>query len=252
MTKLAGKVAIITGAAQGIGAAFAEALAGAGAAVLLADLADAGPVAAAIRATGGRALAVRADVTDGASVAAMVASANSEFGAAHILVNNAAHGRVGRMKRVTDITSEDWHRLMAINVGGVFECVRAVVPTMRDQGYGKIINLASAIFWTGPEQMAHYVASKGAVIGFTRAIAKELGEFGIRANCLAPGLTLSPGVLADPVLSGPAAAAQRRARALGRDQYPSDLLGALLYLAGPDSDFVTGQTVVVDGGGVMH
>jgi NAD(P)-dependent dehydrogenase (short-subunit alcohol dehydrogenase family) len=252
MANLAGKVAIVTGAAQGIGAEFAQALAAQGAAVMVADIADPQPTVAAIRRAGGQALGMVADVTDSRAVAAMVARTVADFGGVHILVNNAAIGREGRMNKVTDITSEYWHRLMAVNVGGTFECVKAVVPVMRAQGYGKIINLASGVFWSGPVNLAHYAASKGAIIGFTRSIARELGGDGIRANCLAPGLTLSPGVQADPVLSGASAAAQRASRALPRDAYPADLVGPLLYLAGPDSDFVTGQVVLVDGGSVMH
>jgi NAD(P)-dependent dehydrogenase (short-subunit alcohol dehydrogenase family) len=249
-TRLAGKVAIVTGAAQGIGAVYARALAAAGAAVSLCDLHEPHAVVAEIVAAGGRAQGSVVDVTDAAAVRSLVEATGAAFGGLDILVNNAAlFGGLARQPFL-EIRSEEWDRVMSINTRGVFECARAAVPAMRARGGGKIINISSSTVLTGTPMLLHYVASKGAVIAMTRAMARELGEHNIAVNCLAPGLTMSEAVKSGPFAVNAPMALQMRA--FKRDQQPEDLVGPLLFLACADSDFVTGQTYVVDGGGFMQ
>lgn len=248
MKRLDGKVAIVTGAAQGLGATFARALAGAGARVCVCDVLDPAPVVAQIAAGGGTALARVVDVTDRAAVDAMVRATEEAYGGIDVLVNNAAYEGSPVPKPFTELTDEDWERTLAINVRGTFACVRAVVPGMRRRGSGKIVNLTSALVFRGNTGMLQYLASKGAILAMTRGLARELGDDGICVNALAPGRTLSEaarrkGAGGESVLS---------LRALKRDELPEDLIGALLFLASPDSDFMTGQTLVVDGGAVTH
>ncbi|WP_256579176.1 SDR family NAD(P)-dependent oxidoreductase [Pseudomonas sp. VI4.1] len=197
MSRLKGKVAIITGAAQGIGATYAQALAAEGAKVVLCDLKAPDDTAAAIRNKGGTALAIACDVTDGAAVQAMVEEAVAQFSGVHVLINNAALFATLELKPFEQTSSAEWDRIMAVNVRGSFECAKAVMPVMRRQGYGKIVNIASATAFKGAPMMAAYVASKGAVIALTRSIAREVGDAGIRCNCLAPGLTMSANVQAN-------------------------------------------------------
>ena len=250
--RLEGRVAIITGAAQGIGAVYAHALADEGAAVVVSDLLDAGPVAEAIRQAGGRALALKTDVTDPASAQSMVADTVKAFGAIDILVTNAALFGNLSLKPVTEIDSSEWDRVMAVNVRGVFECVKAAVPEMQKRKYGKIVNIASGTVFKGSPLLLHYVTSKGAVVAMTRCLARELGDDGIRVNTLAPGLVMSDNVIANPAWKGAIVANNIASRAIKKDLYPSDLTGTLVYLCSAESDFVTGQVVVVDGGSVMH
>ena len=248
--RLSGKVAIVTGAAQGIGAVYARALAAAGAALSVCDLSDPKPVVDAIVAAGGRAIGTVVDVTDAAAVAGLVRATAQAFGGIDILVNNAAlFGGLARRPFV-EIPSDEWDRVMAINTRGVFECTKAVVPAMRERGGGKIVNVSSSTVHTGTPMLLHYVASKGAVIAMTRAMARELGEYGIAVNCLAPGLTMSDAVKSGPFVAAAPMAAQMRS--FKRDQQPEDLIGPLLFLTSSDSDFVTGQTYVVDGGAFMQ
>lgn len=249
---LQGKVGIVTGAAQGIGAKYAEALAAEGASVVLADIIDAQGAAQSIIDQGGQALAVKCDVTDPVAVKEMAAAALARFGRIDILVNNAAlFGKVTR-KAFDQIESAEWDRMMAVNVRGSFECVKAVAPAMRNQKYGKIVNIASGTVFKGAPMLLHYVASKGAIVAMSRSLARELGEDGIRVNTLAPGLTMSENVLANPDWNGTAAAGTVASRAIKREATPEDLCGTLVYLCSPASDFVTGQVLVVDGGAVMH
>ena len=252
MNRLAGKVALVTGAAQGIGAAYATALAAEGAAVVAVDIAEPRQTVAQIEAAGGKALALVCDVTDADAVAAAVAKTVKEFGGLHVLVNNAAlFGRLA-LKPFEQISSAEFDAVMAVNVRGVFECCKAVLPQMRAQRYGKIINVASGTVFKGTPMLLHYVTSKGAVIALTRCVAREVGADGIRVNCIAPGLTMSDSVRANPAWAEALIDANTAARALKREAEPADMIGTVLYLASPDSDFVTGQTIVVDGGSVMH
>ena len=247
--RLRGRTAIVTGAAQGIGATFARALAGEGAAVCLCDVKPVDALVAEISAAGGRAAGALADVTQPAEMESLAALAEERFGRIDVLVNNAALFSGLPLGPFWEIPSADWDRVMAVNTRGPFECVRAVLPAMRRQGYGKIVNIASGTVFKGSPLLMHYVASKGAIVAMTRVMARELGEFGIGVNAIAPGLTMSENVQA---MYGPQyRAANVASRCFKRDETPDDLIGVLLFLASADSDFMTGQVVVVDGGSVM-
>ena len=252
MSSLVGRVAAVTGGAQGLGAEFALALAGAGASVMVGDLASTASTCDAIRAAGGNARGVSLDVTTTTSVEMFVAEAVSAFGRLDVLVNNAAISGTIQLSALTDVTSYEWDRVMTVNARGTFECIKAAVGPMKERGYGKIINLASGTAIKGSPGLPHYVASKGAIISLTRAAARELGEFGIRVNALAPGLTMSESMKSNPSWSGVVATNNIASRAIKREARPEDLLGALLFLASPESDFMTGQTLSVDGGSVMN
>jgi len=250
MAKLEGKVAIITGAAQGIGAAYAKGLAAAGAKVSLCDIIPCDDVVAEIKAAGGKVIAQPCDITNVQQVEALVKATEEAFGGIHILINNAALFAKLPLKKFEDITSDEWDRVMAINTRGVFECIKAVSPVMRRQKYGKIVNITSSGVMKGIPMLLHYIASKAAVIGMTRSLARELGGDNICVNVLAPGLTLSEDVKANE-----AYATSRQlniaSRALKREQDPEDLVGTVVYLSSPESDFMTGQTMLVDGGSAM-
>jgi NAD(P)-dependent dehydrogenase (short-subunit alcohol dehydrogenase family) len=252
MSRLSGKVAIVTGGARGIGAAFSEALAAEGAAVVVADVLDGHAVVETIKAAGGRALYQKTDVSNRASVTEMAERAVADFGSIDILVNNAAIFASLTKKPFFEIESDEWDRLMAVNVRGPFECARAVAPFMIARKGGRIINIASGTVFKGVPGMLHYVTSKGAVVAMTRCLARELGSHGITVNAIAPGLTMSEAIADDPAWSGAAAQPTVKSRALQRDQLPTDLTGALVFLASGDSAFMTGQTMVVDGGAVMR
>jgi len=250
--RLNGRVAIVTGAAQGIGAQYARALAAEGAAVMLGDRLDAVPVAQAIVAAGGKASSVSLDVTDAVSVRNMVAETVRQFGSLDILVNNAGLFAQLALKPFEEIDSAEWDRVMAVNVRGSFECAKAAAPEMRKKKYGKIVNIASGTVFKGAPMLLHYVTSKGAVIAMTRCLARELGDDGIRVNTLAPGLVMSEGVRAHADWKGSTLNNNIASRAIKREATPEDLCGTLIYLCSPESDFVTGQVLVVDGGSVMH
>jgi NAD(P)-dependent dehydrogenase (short-subunit alcohol dehydrogenase family) len=250
MGRLNDRSIIVTGAAQGIGASYAKALAAEGARVTLCDLTEPRSVADEIRAAGGQAISMVTDVTSPAAVAAMVKATVDAYGTVHGLVNNAAMFGSLKLQPFMDIESDEWDKVMAVNTRGVFECVKAVVPTMRKQKYGKIINIASGTLFKGTPHLLHYVASKGAVVAMTRVMARELGGDNILVNCIAPGLTLSPAVQASYSLAE--IEANKATRALKREEEPEDIIGALIFFASGESDFITGQTLLVDGGSVMH
>ena len=251
MGRLADRGVIVTGAAQGIGASFAVELARQGARVCVCDVQPPARTVDAIKRSGGQAIGKLCDVTDARAVQKVAEETAREFGGIHGLVNNAALFAALPKRRIEDIQSEEFDRVMSVNVRGSFECVKAVVPYMRQQKYGKIVNIASGTVFKGQVMMLSYVTSKGALVAMTRCIARELGGDGIRANCLAPGFTMSEGVKAqaDWVVAGEATVASR---CLRREQTPEDLTGALIYLLSAESDFMTGQTMVVDGGSVTH
>jgi NAD(P)-dependent dehydrogenase (short-subunit alcohol dehydrogenase family) len=246
--RLAGKIAIVTGAANGLGNTYARALAAAGASVVLCDIADATPLAEELAAAGAPMLALTCDVADPASIAAAVRATDERFGGVHILINNAA--LMGPAARpMEEITTAEWDHLMVVNVRGPFEFVKAVLPIMRRQQYGKIVNISSGMVFKGSPFLLNYVASKGAVIAMTRAMARELGPDNIMVNCIAPGLVLTEGAKA---VSSAIAQVAIDTRSIKREQTPDDLVGSLLFFASADSDFITGQTVVVDGGSAMN
>ena len=252
--RLDGRVAIVTGGGHGIGKAYALRLAGEGAKVVIAEI-DAGAAEAAaadLKRQGFEAIAVRTDVADRASVEAMAEGAIEAFGRIDILVNNAAIFATIPMSRspFDEIEIEEWDRMMAVNLRGTWLASRAVVPHMRARGCGKIINISSGTALKGSASRIHYVTSKAGVLGFTRTLARELGQHGICVNCIAPGSTLSEENPSEGIVRMRAAAAEERA--IRRVQKPEDVVGAVVFFASSESDFITGQTLVVDGGACMH
>lgn len=251
MGRLEGRVAIVTGGGRGIGAVYCTALAAEGAKVVVSDIVDTTGTVDAIKTSGGDAIGVHCDVTSPEEITDMVSATIAAFGKIDILVNNAALFADIRVKSFMEIDEDEWDRMMAINTRGLFSCAKAVVPEMKKNGYGKIVNITSSTVHKGVPMMLHYVSSKGAVIAFTRSLSREVGADGIGVNALAPGLTISEKVGEDPQWA-PLRQRNLDTRALKREQTPDDLIGTLIYLCSSDSDFVTGQTVVADGGSAMH
>jgi NAD(P)-dependent dehydrogenase (short-subunit alcohol dehydrogenase family) len=250
--RLKDKVAIVTGGARGIGAAFCEGLAAAGAKVVVSDVLDGTAVAERISETQKPAIYVRADVTSKQSVENLVADTVRQFGTVDILVNNAGLFADLRTKPFLDIDEDEWDKVMTVNVRGTFQCAKAVAPVMIKNRRGRIVNVASGTAFKGTPNLLHYVTSKGAVVSMTRSLARELGPHNICVNAIAPGLTMSEAVKMHPDWTGKASAAGVAARAIQRDQVPADLLSTLIYLCADDSGFVTGQTISVDGGALMR
>jgi NAD(P)-dependent dehydrogenase (short-subunit alcohol dehydrogenase family) len=252
--RLRDKVAIITGAAQGIGAAFAVGFAREGAKVVIADILEGKEVVGSIEKSGGEAISVKTDVTKQNECDALARAAFDQFGAINILVNNAAIFGELVTGTFTEISDEEWRRVMDVNAGGPFRCTKAVFPYMKDKG-GKIMNVASAIIFEGMPGLPHYVASKGAVMAFTRCMARELGGFNINVNAIAPGFTHSAGggkvarkMMTDESIDD----VQMPMRSLKRATYPEDLVGTAVFLASEESRNITGQLIVVDCGLVLH
>ncbi len=247
---LEGKVAIVTGAARGLGREYAERLAEAGAAVVAADREDCAPTVARVEAAGKRALAVTVDVADLASVEAMAEAAKEAFGRVDVLVNNAALYGALSGGRFTDLDEAEWDACMAVNVKGIWNCCKAVVPLMREGG--SIINISSLAAVYGTPFALHYTTSKAAVIGLTRGLARELGRDWIRVNSIAPSAVLTEGTaefFGDKLERAKEVIA--RSQALAKNLESADLAGTVLYLASDASRFVTGQTIMVDGGTVL-
>jgi NAD(P)-dependent dehydrogenase (short-subunit alcohol dehydrogenase family) len=245
---LAGKVAVVTGGAQGIGRAIADGLAEAGARIVIADLRGAEEAASAY--DDGVGLTV--DVASEEDVARLVDDTVARCGSLDVLVNNAGLYATLAMRPFTEIPLDEWRRVMDVNVASMFLTCRAAVPVMRAQGGGTIVNISSGTPFRGVPFLLHYVTSKGAIVAFTRALAKELGKDGVRVNCVAPGFTMSQGVLENPEVVEKLRDASVSARTIQRDQEPEDVVGAVVYFAGPASSFVTGQTIVIDGGQTFH
>jgi len=252
--RLEGRVAIITGGGHGIGKAYARRLAEEGARVVIAeiDAAAAERVAAELAGARHEVLALRTDVSDAGSAGEMARRTVERFGRIDILVNNAAIFATVPMSRAPfdDLDPEEWDRMMAVNLRGPWLASRAVIPQMRKQRYGKIINISSGTALKGAAGRIHYVTSKAGILGFTRTLAMEVGKDNICVNCVAPGSTLSEENPDEALVKYRQAAAS--GRALQRMQTPEDLVGAVAFFASPDSDFITGQTLVVDGGACMH
>jgi 3-oxoacyl-[acyl-carrier protein] reductase len=252
--RLKDKVVIITGAGHGLGLAYAHRFAGEGAKVVIAERDEpAGAQAAeAIRASGATALFRHTDVTRFDEVNAMVDETVQRFGRVDVLLNNAAVYETEKVWKgpVEDLPEELWDRLMAVNLKGVFLCCKAVIPAFKKQKSGKIINVASGTFFLGAGDMPHYTASKGGVIGLTRVMAKQLGPWNVNVNCFTPGSTMTEEKVTDEVRKARLAAAA--GRAFPRIQVAEDITGTALFLASSDSDYMTGQCLVVEGGGIMH
>jgi NAD(P)-dependent dehydrogenase (short-subunit alcohol dehydrogenase family) len=249
---LTSKIAIVTGGAMGIGLAVATDLAVRGSAVVIADTRDATGAAMRLREQGYHAIGVKVDVSSVVDTNAMAATAVGEFGGIDILVNNAGVYSTLLPRPFEDIDPAEWRRVMEVNTMGVFLCARAVLPQFKARGGGRIINVSSGVAFKGNPFMAHYVASKGAVVSLTRAMATELGRYNVLVNSVAPGFTLSEGVKKNPALVAGVKEPSLRGRVLARDMVPADLVGAVAFFAGPDSAFITGQTLVVDGGAYYH
>jgi NAD(P)-dependent dehydrogenase (short-subunit alcohol dehydrogenase family) len=248
MGALDGKVAVVTGAVQGIGRAIAEGLADAGARIVIADLKGAEEAAAAF--TNG--VGITVDVADEAAVQRLADETVERCGSVDILVNNAGLYASLEMRPFEEIPLDEWRRVMDVNVASMFLTCRAIVPLMRANGGGKIVNISSGTPFRGVPFLLHYVTSKGAIVAFTRALAKEVGKDNVLVNCVAPGFTMSAGVEAHPEVVEKLRDVSVAARTLQRDQTPEDVVGAVVYLSGPGSDFVTGQTIVIDGGQTFH
>ena len=252
MAGLQGRTAFVTGGAKGIGIAYCEALVAAGATVIVADIVDPEPCVARLRAASPAAevLGLRFDVSVEREVAAAVAAAADFAGGIDILVNNAALFATLPPADVTDIDVDLWDQVMAVNVRGSFLMIKHVVPVMKRRGGGKIINITSGVAYKGLPGMVHYTASKGALTAMTRALSRELGADGICVNSLAPGAVMSDTILENTAHIQRYHQNATQQRAIKRDMLPEDLLGALVFLSSPGSDFITGQTIAVDGGSV--
>ena len=254
MNNLEGRVIVVTGGSGGIGIVASELMAERGAHVVLAELDGerADIEAKRLSSKGLKATAIQTDVANKKSVGAMVEEVSSRLGRIDGLVNNAAMFSRVPMSRVgsLEITEAEWDKMMEINVKGVWNVCSAIVPVMKTQGYGKIVNISSGTALKGSPSRIHYVTSKAAVIGYTKSLAMEVGEHNVYVNCIAPGSTLSE---EDPT---PAIIAVREkaatSRCIKRVQTPEDLAGPIAFFVGPDSDFITGQTLVVDGGSCLH
>ena len=243
---LQGHVAIITGAAQGIGLEYARGLGRAGASVVIADILDTDAAVEQLRREGFEAMGVRADVTKEDSLSEMVRLVLDRYGRIDVLVNNAAIYGTMKKKSWEELTFEDWDPMMRVNVIGAFLAAKAVLPVMCKQNSGSIINISSGSVNNAPPYMAHYIASKAAIIGLTRALAREVGAHQVRVNSISPGLTMS-----DATRRLNEAGYENKAlvgRCIKRHEQPGDLVGTVLFLSSPLSEFMTGQNLIVDGG----
>jgi 3-oxoacyl-[acyl-carrier protein] reductase len=251
--RLKGRVAIVTGGGKGIGAHYVRALAASGARVAAADIDEAAAqeTARKLSAEGADVLPIKVDVSSPESVEQMIQTVVQRYGGIDILVNNAAlYAQLMPKRPFFEITPEDWDRVQAVNVKSLFLCAKAAFPYLRDSGRGRVINISSGTVFSGQVGFLHYVTSKGAVVAFTRSLARETGQYNMTVNAIAPGLTASETAVA----AYPAGEIESRAasRAIKRVQVPEDLVGAVVFLATDEAAFITGQTLVVDGGNVMH
>ena len=246
--RLEGKVAVVTGGARNIGAFYSRHLAAEGARVVVADVLDGSKVVKEIEKAKGQAIALKVDVSKEEDTVRMAEKTVKRFGRIDILVNNAAIFLSINRRPFYDLSAEEWDQLSSVNIKGPFLCAKSVFPQMSKQKSGKIINISSTTALAGTPMFLHYVTSKAALIGMTRAMAREVGKFGICVNAIAPGLVDHEGQTVPKEFTE----FQLKARSFKRLQTPDDLTGTLVYLASSDSDFVTGQTLVVDGGSILY
>ncbi len=249
---LDGRVAIVTGGARGLGQEYSVALAKNGAKIVVADILPGDTTVAKVAQAGSEAIAIKTDVSSETATRAMAEEALRRFGRIDVLVNNAAD--LGRWVAFDKITEAEWDRVMAINVKGIWNCCKAVVPAMKRQGKGKIINVSSGTIWMGTPLYLHYVASKGAVFAMTRSLARELGGDGINVNTLTPGYTMTEAAtsLGDKESVELVKRELLNLQAIKRNEQPADLAPMVVFLASDGSDFITGQAFNVDGGGALH
>jgi 3-oxoacyl-[acyl-carrier protein] reductase len=252
--RLQNKVTVITGAAHGIGKAYARRFAEEGAHVVIADIDSAGgqTAAKALIESGFSAWARATDVRNYLNVEGLMRETADRFGRIDVLLNNAAIYVTQKLWKgpVEDLDLAEWDRVIEVNLKGVFLCSKAAIPIMKQQRSGKIINIASGTFFSGSGNMPHYTSAKGGVIALTRVMARQLGEWGINVNCMTPGSTMSEDSVTEEVLKRRESSIDKRA--FRRVETPADIVGTALFLASSDSDFITGQLVVVEGGGIMH
>ncbi len=250
--RLENRVAIVTGGARGLGKTYALRISQEGARVVIADILDAKGVEQAIEEKGGEALALYTDVSEEESTKEMARKTIERFGRIDILINNAALFANIETKPFFEISAGEWDEVIRVNLRGTFLCCKAVYPQMKKQGKGKIINVSSGAFFKGLPYFIHYVTSKGGIVAFTRALAREVGNDGICVNAIAPGYTLSDAIREKTIHEEEFTRASVNSRCFKRDEIPEDLTGTIVFLASEGSDFITGQTIVVDGGSVLH
>lgn len=250
--ELTNRVAIVTGGAMGIGFAICGALAARGASIVIADINGAEQAAQSLVDKGHQAMGVRTDVSSEEDTGHLVDAALKAFGRIDVLVNNAAIYSTLQLKPFEQLTVADWRKMLDVNVVGQFLCCKSVLKAFKTQGEGRIINISSGVAFKGNPGMLHYVASKGAIVSMTRTLATELGQHGVLVNSVAPGFTLSDGVHRNPELASTVSGFSVQNRVLKRDMLPGDIVGAVAFFAGPNSAFITGQTLVVDGGAYYH
>ena len=252
--RLKDKVAIITGAAHGIGRAYARRFAEEGAHVVIADIdAEGGAATAkAIIDSGGSAWARSTDVRSLPNVEGLMQETVKKYGRIDVLLNNAAIYVTQQLWKgaMEDLALDEWDRVLEVNLKGVFLCSKAAIPVMKQQRSGKIINIASGTFFSGSGDMPHYTTAKGGVVALTRVMARQLGDWGINVNCMTPGSTMSEESVSDEVRKRREGSVDKRA--FRRIETPADIVGTALFLASSDSDFITGQLLVVEGGGIMY
>ena len=249
---LEGKVALVTGSSQGIGAALALALAEAGAKIVVSDIQDCSDTARQINDHGGEAVAITADVTNNKSLIELVATAETAFGPINVLINNAGIFGTLELKPFSQITEDEWDLVFRVNARGVFQATKAVLSSMKRAGGGSIINISSGTILRGAPMLLHYVSSKGAVFAMTRSMATELAADNIRVNSIIAGFTASKSVLNHPTMMEKIRPHTLNARMIKRDMMPDDLCGTAVFLASDASAFITGQAINVDGGAVTY